>query len=351
MWPADQAGCGSYRLMFPATALRAQGVDVIAENTGPTVEWDRVWSGDAPPLDAQVRGVHKPDADIVVLQRPGRRIWCQVIVALQAHGVKVIVDVDDAFHAIPRANVAHPMYDPRLSPHHNHEWIAKACELADMVTVTTPALAKVYGRHGRVAVLPNLIPEWFLQIAGPREPDTPMVGWTGTVETHPHDLEVTAGAVHRALIAVPGSRFGVVGTGVGVSQRLRCNVEKITGWLPFEEYPLAMASVDVGIVPLRASPFNEAKSALKASEFAALGAVPVMSPTPDNQRLHRLGVGLLADSPAQWRKHLIRLLRSADLRAEFAGRGREVMAGQTYEQHCGQWHDAWTSTLNRSVAA
>lgn len=350
VWPSDLQGCGHYRQIFPAQALIDQGADVVIETVGPTIYWDREWRGPNPPLDAQVLGVQDVDADVVVVGRPGRKQWFDVISHLQAKGVRVVVDVDDDFSCIPAGNVAAPLYDPALSPWHNREWIARACEIADLVTVTTPALARRYAPHGRVAVLPNLIPESYLSMSAPHD-DELMVGWTGTVETHPGDLEVTGGAVHRALMTASGSKLGVVGTGVGVANRLVCEVSRVTGWLPFEEYPLAIASMDVGVVPLHDSPFNDAKSALKMGEMAALGVPPVVSATPDNRRLHALGVGLLAESPQQWKKTLSRLLRSADLRGDVAGRSREVMATQTYEAHCGRWLDAWTSMDRELVSA
>lgn len=349
VWPADDAGCGNNRLIWPARALQAQGADIRIDTTGPTVLWDREWHGVAPPEDAQVCGVRRPDADVVVMQRPGRWHWSPIIEALQGHGVRVIVDVDDDFAAIPRENAAAAAYDPRLSSFHNREWVARACELADLVTVTTPALAARYAGHGRVAVLPNLVPESYLSVEVER--DRLLLGWTGSVETHPHDLEVTGGGVHRALTVVRDAQFGVVGTGVGVSERLGCRVDRTTGWLPIEEYPSALAGLDVGIVPLHDSTFNRAKSALKMCEMAALGVVPVVSPTPDNLRMVEAGIGVVAGSPQQWKKRLVRLLSSADLRAEMAARGRKVMAGQTYEGNCGRWLEAWASPLQRSVAA
>jgi hypothetical protein len=67
------------------------------------------------------------------------------------------------------------------------------------------------------------------------------------------------------------------------------------------------------------------------------------SPTPDNQRLHRLGVGLLAAKPRDWARQLDRLLGSGDLRAELADTGRRAMRPLTYEQRCGDWLHAWST--------
>jgi hypothetical protein len=149
-----------------------------------------------------------------------------------------------------------------------------------------------------------------------------------------------------------GWRFHVVGSAEGVACRLGLDEAPTeTGKLAFGYWALRVAQLEVGIVPLADSVFNRSKSALKASEMAAVGVPVVMSPTPDNRRLHALGVGLVAASRNQWRRHLSSLLSSPERRAELAGRGREVMATQTYEAHCGRWLEAWTGDMRRKAVA
>ena len=64
--PADLGGCGYYRLIWPGNALEAQGYAV-------SVEYDQtynmVWRNTV--QGPSVVGLfNKPDADVVVLQRP-----------------------------------------------------------------------------------------------------------------------------------------------------------------------------------------------------------------------------------------------------------------------------------------
>lgn len=319
---------------------------------GPSIGWDRqFYSNEVPPDARPLTLAQRPDADVVVIQRPGRAHWAETIPLLQAAGVRVVVDVDDDFDSIPKSNVACRDYDPRVNPRHNRDWIRRACELADLVTVTTPHLSSVYGRHGRVAVLPNLVPSAYLSIQ-PSDPLENTIGWAGSVDTHPGDLEMTGTAVQDTLDARPGWSVHVVGTGKGVPQRLKVTQVTATGhWLPFGAYAPELARLSLGIVPLQRSRFNRGKSALKMSELASVGVPVVASLSPDNQRLHDLGVGLLADSPGQWREHLGLLAGSEEAREDLAGRGRIVMATQTYERHCGRWWDAWQQALSRRSVA
>lgn len=353
VWPADKDGGSTwYRLRFPAEALAAQGADVEFTHSGPIVGWDRQWSGDSPPLDARpLTLAEKPDADVVVLQRPGRACWTELIPLLQAAGVRVVVDVDDDFESIPARNVACGQYDPRLNPRHNHEWIRRACEIADHVTVSTPHLAGVYGRHGRVSVLPNLVPASYLAVAAD-EPLERTIGWSGSVDTHPGDLETVGSAVGDVLADHEDWRVHVIGTGKGVPRRLKVqDVTSTKKWLPFADYPAELARLTVGIVPLQRSRFNRGKSCLKLAEMSAVGVPVVASPIPDNQRLHAHGVGLLADSPSTWRDQLGRLVTDEQFRSDVAARSREAMAAHTYEQWADLWWIAWEKALDRKTVA
>lgn len=364
VWPANDDASAFYRLLEPARVLAGDGLDVEVDTEhGPTALWDREWRGPSAPYEARIVGLAaKPDADVVVINRPARAHWCEAIPHLQAAGVRVVVDVDDDFAAVDRDNGAASTY----MPHHvkacglkctrdhervNRDWIARACLLADLVTCSTSDLARRYAPHGRFAVLPNLVPARYLDVET-SHPLERTIGWSGSVDTHPGDLE-TVGSAVRDMLAQHGEwSVHVVGTGNGVPARLGVQQVTATGrWLPMGEYPAALARLAVGIVPLAESRFNRSKSALKMAELAAVGVPVVASPTPDNRRLHAQGVGLLASSPREWREHLGRLIEDQDLRADCAHAGRESMRDETYEHHGDRWWDAWSSALRKGVAA
>lgn len=345
VWAGDYGACGYNRLIWPARALADRGADVTVDASGPTVMWDRRWSGK--PGDAQVVEVLRPAADVVVLQRPARRYWADVIPRLQAQGVRVVVDIDDDLTCLHPDNAARPGYRSD-DPHVDASWVMRACKLADVVTCTTPAIAARYG-FGHGLVVPNMIPAAYLEVGAERLPET--AGWSGSVDTHPNDLQVAGGAIGRILREQQWA-FHVIGTGRGVRERLELAAEPTaTEWIPIEEYPAEVAKLSLGVVPLADTAFNRAKSALKMAEMAALGVPVIASPTPDNRRLHHLGVGVLAGSPQRWHKHLRRLTASAAHREDLAAVGRQAMATQTIEGNCWRWYDAWTHRFARKVAA
>lgn len=344
--PADQGGCGHYRLIFPARALAEQGHDVELQSDRkyravfqPSVFGDRIVD-----LDEDV------DADVVVIQRPLHRHRYELMKVLQTRGHAVVVEVDDDFHSVHRKNPAWWESHPIRDKDSNRDWLMRACEIADLVTVSTPSLAERYGAHGRVAVLPNLVPASYLDIERPGDGRV-IVGWSGSTHTHVGDLEVTKGGVGRAVDASDAT-FAVVGTGVGVRRALDLTDDPVSaGWVAIDEYPHALATFDVGIVPLRLSHFNEAKSSLKMSEMAAVGVAPVGSPTGPNRELVMLGAGLLAETPDDWYRTVRDLCLTASLREDVAGRAREVMRLRTYEEHAEQWWHAWARAADRTRVA
>lgn len=353
VWPADDGGCGHYRMIWPARALAAQGADIHIEPPSPdagcrVLLQDQTVAGRT--VARTVRLVEAPDADVVVMQRPLAAARADLVPLLQQAGIAVVIEIDDDFETIHPRNSSFRSTHPKVNPGWNRQHLARACRDADLVVCTTPALAHRYARHGRTVVVPNHVPARYLHITV--EPGPLHVGWTGSVtETHPTDLQVTRGAVGRVL-AETGVPFAVVGTGVRVQDALGLDRPPLAaGWVSIEEYPQAMAQIGIGIVPLDDIAFNHAKSCLKMAEFAALGVPVIATPTPDNTRLHGHGVGLLAAKPKHWASQLRRLIADPDERACIAEAGRAAMRGLTIEGNAGRWWDAWTAPLTVRSAA
>lgn len=351
VYPADPGGCGHYRVIWPARALADQGADIeiiTADEPAERQVQATWWTDDTG--TSRLVGVTAPEADVVVLQRPLTDTLAQSIPMLQAQGVKVVVEIDDDFETIHPRNTSWRTVHPKHSPRRNWAHLAEACRAADWVVVSTPALAARYGAHGRVSVVPNLIPRHYLDIEAEPHEET-YVGWSGSVETHPDDLQQCGPAIAQVLRST-GAEFAVVGTGKGVRAALGLTEAPLAaGWQSLERYPVALAQIDVGIVPLQRSAFNEAKSWLKGLEMASLGVPFVASPTGPYRTLVELGVGQLAERPKDWQRAVRRLVLDADHRAEQAARGCEVAARMTIEEHCERWWDAWSAPLINSPRA
>lgn len=353
MYPADESGCGHYRLIWPAKALQDQGHDVQLRLTSRKEgEIHALYQGT--PEGERVVALGAPvDADVVVLQRPLDRDLVDLIPYLQRAGSAVVVEIDDDFRTLSPRNVAWKQAHPRTDPNKNWLHLDRACELADWVTCSTPALAARYGKHGRVSIVPNYVPERYLKVQRiPKDDgdDRIYVGWTGSVNTHPDDLQAMGNGLHKAIQKDPRIQFAVVGSGLGVNKRAGLPVSyplQVAGWLPIDQFTEAMAQFDLGLVPLEHSAFNQAKSWLKGLEFASLGVPFIASPTHQYQSLHDLGIGSLANSANDWR---FGILSSLDYTAERGVLLREKVDRNdlVIERRAIEWWLAWMQAhLNR----
>lgn len=334
--PGDQRGVGHARLIWPGQAARAEGVDVEIERGLPIFRHAL----------GHVIGVQNIDADVLVFQRPSHPDLLTLIPMLQKRGHAVVVDVDDDIHSQDPANRAYGAESP--------ERILKACAMADLVTVTTPALARRYAPHGRVAILPNCVPEAILYL--PRDSDGRTVGWGGWTGSHPGDLQTTHGGVAEA-VRRSGARFHVVGPGDedDSGQHVQANLcldEPPTATGPLTnvagfEFERALGELDVGIVPLADTKFNAAKSWLKGLQYAARGVAFVASPVAEYERLAAEGAGVLAPWRARnWRARILELLADDSRREEIAAQAKAVVAERhTYEGQSYLWADAWAEAI------
>lgn len=303
--PSDTGACGYYRLIWPAEAVRTVRPDWQVDVYRP--QDVRVGMG---PRGLAVRGLDLTDLDLAVFQRVGTPRQVDLVRALQAVGVAVAVDVDDALYCIDPDSGSYAAWNDRGSATH---WsnLEEACRRADLVTVTTDALAKHYARHARVERIPNGLPDRAYVDEAPSRPGNSEVvlGWSGVRASHPHDLEVVGEAVANVLAADADVSVRIMGDALWAASVLQVPESRLrdAGLRPLDEYHAALAGTHVGLVPLADTKFNEAKSSLKALEYLGAGARVVASPTPANVELS-ITAGTdalaLAKTPEGWENAL-----------------------------------------------
>lgn len=358
LYPSDTTASFLYRIHHPADEAANAGLDVTVAPAvrGAVTENGRLPDERKLPIERHpenpryIRAIDE-GYDVVVLQRPFEEAALVAIRQLQAAGTAIVVEIDDD---IAHAHPAHPAaraLSPTVNPDTNWWHFREACRLADLVTVTSPALARRCAAHGRVAILPNCVPASLLSL--PRSSDGRTVGWRGWTITHPGDLGVTRGGVQQALDDT-GARFLQIGQPAGVQEQLSLTDEpKSTGPLwNIHDFYLALGRLDVGIVPLTDIQFNHAKSYLAGIEYAARGVPFVASPVAEYRTLAGQGVGVLAGYRSrEWRREIRKLLTDTSLRTELAEHGRQVVAEHhTYETQGWRWPEAWEQAIANARA-
>jgi hypothetical protein len=232
------------------------------------------------------------------------------------------------------------MYDLDDDLFHQPAWVGHGAGLArerdlvellvraaDLVTVSTPALqAVLQPMTPRIHVVRNAV-EPALYQAGARAPaeGEPRLLFYGA-DVRRRDYSLCQAAVDQAVRANPGSRRVWLGSD---SPAVRALVDE--AYPPVAAGPSFAATMaglrpHIGLAPLQASSFAQAKSELHWLEYSLVGAATVASRFPDHgpYDVIRDGQdGLLAGSMEEWQGSIMRLVNSADMRAEIAGRARE----------------------------
>lgn len=339
VFPADKTGCGRYRMTWPAEALRKQGLDVTV--VAPEKRNSNL-RGQLDPKTDKLVAIHPPrDADVMVLQRITHNYLVEGVTLLREMGISVVIDIDDDLSSIHPSNPAFMAMHPTHGTRKDHNWrnAERACAAASYSIVSTPALLKRYAPHSRGAVVRNCVPKRYLDI--PHE-DSAVIGWGGSVRSHPNDLQVMGSGLTQVL---DETTFRIVGPSDLVKETLGLESEPdATGAMDLDtEWPEAISTLGIGIAPLADTAFNAAKSGLKPLEYSAVGVPWVASPRAEYSRLHKLGAGLLANKPRQWAAQLRLLIRDEVLREEMSDRGRQLASTMTIEENAWRWMEVWES--------
>lgn len=345
---ADYGGCANYRIVEPARVAKQLGVDISIEDGLDVTAYQNKNT-----KLVEVKEIYT-DADCIIIQRPLDNSFVSLIKQAKKQGIATIVELDDDFSSVHAFNAAYGAVT-KMS-HSNAKWIEAACKEADWVTVSTGALLK-YGLHGRISILKNYVPESIFNF----EPKYKLnqnknisqfsIGWSGSVSTHPTDLQVTRGNINKILENNSNKiKFHSVGNIDKVRENLNIknqNYISNTPWVPLEDYYQTLhENIDIGIVPLELSSFNNAKSYLKGLEMGALGIPFIASPTKEYQIFEINNIGKLAKTPNDWYKFLQKWIDMPVLYYKEAEQYRENIKNNfTYEQHAHEWVDTWLKAI------
>lgn len=249
--------------------------------------------------------------DIVFLKQLMDRWLPHQIEVAKSLGQRIVVDIDDFYHALHEDNNAFHATDPEKNKVRNRDIYQTIISLADLVTVSTPLLADFYRQFNpNIHVVRNFVyPPQFHRRDVTR--DKPVLGWVGALGFRSGDVETLTWL--GDFLEDNDLMFHHSGWqpqhGYDFAQRAGINPKRLTTspMRPFTHYH-DMFSFDIGLVPLNRIPFNEAKSYLKGLEYAVSGIPFVAEGLPEYKRLADAGVGRVADSPEEWVQHLTALL-------------------------------------------
>lgn len=316
-WVTDTGGVNHFRVLEPLRVLEDLGVNVIS---------GRLMTDD---ILSQVDTVlvHTPHgaSDVEALEK---------LACLDTH--RIVVDIDDW------------MWGPDYKPFKEHYTddvlyrLYRAVQYAHVVTTPSPRIAEYLSRlNPNVHVVPNTVPAWVLGHAMPIR-EAPTLGWQ-TSSSHANDWTApTCTGVVKFLNDHPDWHVAMYGPAparlAGLADRPGV---KCVPWVRSMDVYYRNISMDVGIGPLRDTPFNRAKSALRAVDYAALGVVAVLPDLDPYRGWVEDGItGRLVTSGKSLRG-VLNEVADGPTRWQLAQNARKWAAQWTTEYNIQRWVDAW----------
>ena len=331
----EHGGTAVYRAFTPGHALARLG-------------WDVDYTGDGLYVSKSGRVMGDPDV-LVLVRAMGEEIPDAVRRIRERGDTLVVYDADDWFYDIPAYNPASKLPAPLVQSMHD------AMSLADVVTCSTPELVEGYGQLNRTVLLPNYLDPDIWSADNEERYRTPRdnirVGWLGAFAWRSGDLQLLRPWVKRFLrrhpeceLYAPGSPelmdfLGVEGL---TTPPVQDKDGRSTSIRPYQDLPAMLGHLDIGLVPLLWSKFNDSKSWCKGLEYGAMGVPTVASPSREYRSFIRPGInGELAARSHEWPRQVEQILDNLDAYREGA---RKVAAEHMIDDHIGRWVEAYTCT-------
>jgi hypothetical protein len=256
---------------------------------------------------------------------------------------RLVYDIDDNLWAYTQGTDHHEYWTPERI-----QQVESNISRAHLVTTPSPIIADIIrfklGLNDNVAVLSNYVPAWVLRERRTK-PIKFTVGYQGAPQKlHQSDLDEIQEELfiflHKcddARLVFYGQPRPLEGAGPFASR-----VDYVP-WMPdVPAYYRSLHGITVGIGPLRPSPFTDAKSGIRAVEFAALGIPGVFSNSiPYRGVVEHRASGYLVSSKTDWRKYLIKLYRQPELVEKISRYARGLAMSWSTEANAYKWERAY----------
>ena len=312
--PAGYDGCAYVRCLLPQIHNGWWGA--ISSLRTPKDSHERMFKG-------------AKDADIVVFQRPMQQEMYDAAIVLKAMGKKIVFDNDDTYRGlgVPRLmlDIIETQIDKKIDS--IDIFFKEFAQISDLVTVSTPMLAKEYNEiHNNVVVLPNMVDQDDWSVPKRNEGDKVRIGVVGSSAMNKDSNFITL--ILREL----GRREDVQLVMFGIPAKKEQQVRKfyqyeIAYWntMNIEWQPsvniadymdtLNNLKLDILLIPREDTYFNRCKSNIKFLE-ASMCEVPVIAQGFEDgnspyQHDEHIIVSITLDD---WRKNIDKLIEDKNLR-------------------------------------
>lgn len=310
---------------------REAGAATLCAVTEPTLEKLRATSGGEAAKAFLAAQFDRISPTALVLSRFAGPDARTLVSMARERRIPVVFQLDDDLFEAPislgaaaYARYRHPV---RL---HTVYWLA---ETADVVLASTPELARRIRQHCEPA--PIFVGEPFVGAraaaapSGDKAAGEVRLGYMGS-GTHGSDLELVAPALERILATHPQVSLHFFG-GIGKTRVARAFADRasftprVDGAYTEFRGKLSGLGWDIGLAPLRTSPFNACKTITKWVEYAEPGIAVLASASSPYDAVGQAGAARLC-SPDEWEQALAAAILDADARAGLVENSRRLLA-------------------------
>lgn len=294
-------------------------------------------------IPGEINEEHLEGIDIAVIEGCVDKEGISYLYYLQQEkGLKIVVDQDDLIE-IEDSN-------PLAFVHEQKDFLSiikKTLEIADMVTTTTPYLAKkLEAYNNNVVVLPNYMLEerWEMPTKYVNYGGRVKIGWVGAI-SHANDIAMIKDVIKEIQQKRSNVDFVFVGDPRAKELLENDNVEVMLG-VPFEVYPKRLSGLnfDIGIAPLVDTEFARCKSPIKVLEYGINKTCVVASNVEPYKEFE--GYIDLASNKEEFVSYLLNLIDKKELREQKAEElYKRIKLSYMLDANAHKWVQAYKSLL------
>jgi len=276
-----------------------------------------------------------------------------MLAACETYQKPWIIDFDDDFFSIDPEQAVNVFFRPDTQ---ETTAIVQGLRNARAITVSTEPLADTYRPYNRnIHLLKNYndIRDWHVKQKGHGGPLR--IGWAGSLSHEGnHNLQIS---IVKALWQKYGKKIKFIFMGAaptGLALELpKAAYELKSGVLSMWDYPQALADLrmDIGIAPLRANIFSEAKGHGKWMEYACLKVPMVGTKWGPYARECRDGFDSLLvpkDNPIDvWVQKVSELIDNPTLRKQIGQQAYDRVVNEyQWKDHVDEWAEVFDTYAN-----
>lgn len=246
---------------------------------------------------------------------------------------KIIYDFDDAIW------LSNTSEENKLSAALKCHWKVKyICQWAEKVTCGNHFLVSYAKQHNQNAIyLPTSLNTKQIPLSTINYQLSTKVGWTGTHSTLKYLWPLVP--LLQKLEQQLEFEFIVI---ADKDPELPLKNYRFIKWQKESEWQ-DLAQIQIGLMPLEQTEWEEGKCGFKALQYMAVGIPAIVSPTGANKEIVQNGEnGFVCESEAEWEQAILTLVSDTKLRQQFVEKGRKTVEGK-YSK--GAWGERYRGAL------